>query len=292
MKSLDPIRFGGIILALALSLVLSGCSAVKLGYTTLPELAYWWLDGYVDFDDAQRPQVRGEISRLHTWHRQQELPRLAALLGRMEQMVRGPITPEQACGIVAEVQASMNTVADQAEPAVVALATSLTPHQLRHLERKFRHNNEDFRKESIEPPLAERQDKRFHRLLQRLEMVYGELDAPQEAVLRQGLAQSSYDPERLLAQRQRRQQDMLQTLQRVARTDIGPDAARTELRGWLERTQRPPDPAQRAWQDGLLQEGCRIFSSVHQSTTEAQREQAARRLRAYQRDLRDLAQSR
>jgi hypothetical protein len=292
MKSLDPIRFGGIILALALALVLSGCSAVKLGYNTLPELAYWWLDGYADFEDVQRPQVRGELSRLHAWHRQGELPRLAGLLGRMEQMARGPIPPEQACGVLADVQASMNSLADQAEPAVIALATSLTPQQLRHIERKLRSSNDNFRKEWITPAPAERQDRRFARMLDRLEMIYGELDAPQEAVLRQGLAQSSYDPQRLLSERQRRQQDLLQTLQRVARPEANAAEARVELRGWLERTQRPPDPAYRAWQEGLLQEGCSIFSAVHQSTTDAQREKAARRLAAYQRDLRELAQSR
>jgi hypothetical protein len=183
-------------------------------------------------------------------------------------------------------------VADQAEPAVIALATSLTPQQLRHIERKFRSSNDNFRKEWIAPAPAERQDKRFARMLDRLEMIYGELDAPQEAVLRQGLAQSSYDPERLLSERQRRQQDLLQTLQRVARPEANAAEARVELRGWLERTQRPADPAYRAWQEGLLQEGCSIFSAVHQSTTEAQREKAARRLAAYQRDLRELAQSR
>lgn len=38
-----------------------------------------------------------------------------------------------------------------------------------------------------------------------------------------------------------------------------------------------------------MQEGCRSFEAVHQSTTPAQRDQAVRRLRTYQRDLRDLA---
>ena len=41
--------------------------------------------------------------------------------------------------------------------------------------------------------------------------------------------------------------------------------------------------------DALIQEGCRTFTAVHQVTTPAQREQAARRLRAYQRDLQELA---
>jgi hypothetical protein len=61
------------------------------------------------------------------------------------------------------------------------------------------------------------------------------------------------------------------------------------LRGWFERTAAPADPAYRAWQEALVQEGCRTFAAVHQSTTAAQREQAVRRLRAYQRDLRELS---
>ena len=37
---------------------LTGCSAVRFGYNQAPELVYWWLDGYVDFDDAQSRRVR------------------------------------------------------------------------------------------------------------------------------------------------------------------------------------------------------------------------------------------
>ena len=46
-------RLAGIIVALALALGLAACSAVRLGYANLPDLAYWWLDGYVDFSDEQ-----------------------------------------------------------------------------------------------------------------------------------------------------------------------------------------------------------------------------------------------
>jgi len=282
-------RTAGIILALAVAMGLAACSAVKLGYGTLPDLAYWWLDGYVDFSETQAPQVKQELTRLHAWHRQQELPRLVEMLARLEQLAPGSISPQQTCAVVDEVQVRMNVLAMQAEPAILGLAATLTPKQLRHLERKYRGNNESYRKDWIALPAGERKEKRYEQALERVETIYGSLDEPQRAALRQGIAQSIFDPQRILAERQRRQQDLLQVLHRIIEPGTQPDAARTLLRGYLERTQHSPDLAYRAWQDALVQEGCRIFSAVHESTTAAQRQQAARRLRAYQRDLRELS---
>jgi hypothetical protein len=282
-------RTAGIILALALAMGLAACSAIKLGYGTLPELAYWWLDGYVDFNESQEPLARQELARLHAWHRREELPRLGELLGRLEQLAPGSISPQQACAVVDEVQVRMNVVAARAEPAIVGLATMLTPKQLRHLERKYRGNNESYRKDWIELPVAERKTKRYEQTLDRFETIYGSLDEPQRAALSQGIAQSVFDPQRILAERQRRQQDLLQTLRRTIDPGVTANAARTLLRAYIDRTQHSPDLAYRTWQDGLVQEGCRIFSAVHESTTAAQRQQAVRRLRAYQRDLRELS---
>jgi hypothetical protein len=289
MKSRDPIRLAGIIVAVAFSLALSACSAIKLGYNTLPELAYFWLDGYADFNDQQEPLVRTEIARIHAWHRREELPRMTQLLAQMETLAPQEITPQQACNIVAEVQARLQVAADLLGPAVGTVAVTFTEPQLRHMERKFRRANDKFRKEWVTASPAQAQEKRYEDSLQRLEMIYGRLDEPQREVLRQGLAQSSYDPARILADRQRRQQDLLQTLRQVNRSHAAPEEARAQLRAWLDRASHAPDPAYRAWQEGLVQEGCRIFSAVHHSTTATQREQAVRRLRAYQRDLRDLS---
>jgi hypothetical protein len=282
-------RFAAIIGVLTMALALAGCSAIKLGYNTLPDIAYWWLDGYVDFTDAQTPQVRAELAGLHAWHRQEELPRLAEVLGRMEQLAGGPLTAQQACAFTAEVRARLNVVAERAEPAVVALAASVDAAQLRHLERKYRSNNDTWRKEWLELAPAELKEKRFQQALERAEMIYGNLEEPQRVVLRQGIEASIFDPARLLAERQRRQQDLLQTLKRIKETAAPPAEVRAAMRGYLERAQRPPDAAQRRWQEDLLQESCRTVAAVHGSTSAAQREQAVRRLRAYQRDLRELA---
>ncbi len=282
-------RLAGIIVALVCAFGLGGCSAIKLGYSTLPEVAYWWLDGYLDFTDTQTAQVRGDLARLHGWHRAEELPRLADLLARMELAAAGPVTGPQACAFVAEIQTRLNVVAEQAEPAVLGLAASLSAAQLRHLEAKYASNNDTWRRDWIAPAAEARREKRFEQALDRAESIYGRLDEPQREVLRQQLAASIFDPARILTERQRRQQDLLQTLRRFQTPGLAPTASRALMRGYLERAQRSPDPAYRAWQDALLEEGCRTFSALHASTTPAQREQATRRLRAYQRDLRELA---
>ncbi|MBC5784669.1 hypothetical protein H8N03_17100 [Ramlibacter sp. USB13] len=289
MKPNRSVRMPAIILALGLALALSGCSAIKLGYANLPELLYWWLDGYADFSDAQAPRMRDELARLHRWHRQQELPPVVDVLARMEALAPGDITPQQACGVVADAQARLRAAAHGAGPAAGAIAASFSDAQLRHIERRFRRSNDKFRKESVDVPPAEAHEKRYEQMLDRLETVYGRLGDAQRQVLRDGVAQSAYDAARILADRQRRQQDLLQTLRHVSRARMAPEEARGQLLAWLDRAMHSPDAAYRTWQEGLVQEGCRMFAAVHRSTTAAQREHAVRRLQAYQRDLRELS---
>lgn len=278
-----------IIGVLALAALLGACSAIKLGYNNLDDVAYWWLDGYLDFTDAQAPRVREDIARIHLWHRHTELPRLADMLHRMEQAASGEVTPAQACGFVDEIRERLQAAAERAEPAVVALAMSLEPAQLQHLERRYRKNDAEYRKEWLALTPAEQRDKRFHQVVGRSEMIYGHLGDEQRAVVRQQLEQSVFDAARVLAERQRRQQDALKTLRLVTAPGVTMPQARALMRGYLERSQQSPDPGWRAYQEALIQEGCRAFAAAHASTTPAQREAAVRRLRAYQRDLRELA---
>ncbi|WP_255429272.1 DUF6279 family lipoprotein [Ramlibacter albus] len=269
--------------------MLPGCSTLKLAYNTLPEVAYWWFDGYGDFSDEQAPRVREELARLQAWHRANELPKLAEMLGRMEQAAPGSVTPQQACAFTAEAQARLVAVAEYAEPAAAGLAATLAPAQVQHVERRFAKRNAEWRKEWIDPAPAERQEKRFKQFSDRLESLYGPLEEPQRAVLRRGVAQSVFDPQRALVEWQRRQTDLLQVLRQMHERPANPQFARTALQGWRERVLRSPDAAYRKYQQELLDENCRMFAAIHESTNADQRGRAARRLRAWQRDLKELA---
>jgi hypothetical protein len=277
-----------IIVSLGLAAVLAACSAVKLGYASLPNLGYWWLDGYVDLGSEQGPRVRDELVRLQAWHRANELPLLADLLGRMEQLAPGSVSPAQACGFAPEVLARLDALAQQAAPAIVAIGATLTPRQLRHIERKFASKNAEWRAERIAAPAEERLDKRYREWLDRMEMFYGTPEPAQAALLRQLIARSPYDPVRTFEERKRRQQDLLQVLRKLQQK---PDAAqaRALVHGWFERVQRPPDAAARRYQDSLIEELCRNVSTLHETASPEQRARAARRLQAYRRDFLELA---
>lgn len=278
-----------IMVSLLVVATLSACSALKLGYNTLPEVGYWWLDGFADFTDEQAPRVRDELARLQAWHRGTELARIADLLGRLEQAAAGPVTAAQACGVVVEAQARLMAVVDQAEPAAVALGATFTPRQFRHIERRFGKKNAEWRSEWMDLPVAERLEKRQKQWADRLETLYGPLEDAQRAVLRRAMSQSVWDPARHLVEWQRRQSDLLQVMPQLRENAGDPAKLRALARGWTERVLRSPESGYRAYQQALQEENCRTFAAVHESTNAEQRARAARRLKAWQRDLRELA---
>ena len=268
---------------------LAGCSALKLGYNTLPDLAYWWLDGYADFTDEQAPRVRDELARLQAWHRANELPKIADMLERMERLAPGPVSPEQACAFVQEAQARLVAIAHHGAPAATAFIPAFSARQLRHIERRFEKKNAEWRAEWIEPPASERQEKRFKQWADRLETLYGPLDDAQREVLRRAVARTTWDPQRQLAEWQRRQADLLGVVREIQASAGDPVKGPALLHAFVARGLRSPDAAYRHYQHALLEENCRTFAAVHESTSAEQRARAARRLKAWQRDLRELA---
>ncbi len=285
----SALRTARIIGLLAAAALMAGCSAVKLGYNTLPTVAYWWLDGYVDFSQAQAPRVRDSLARLQRWHRSDELPRYVALLQQMERLAPGEISAAQICTFAAEIRNRLAVIGGQVEADVAQLVQDLAPDQLRHLEAKYQKNDAEYRTDWIAISAAEQRDKRFKQFLERSEMIYGRLDEPQHAILHAQIDRSVFDARLVLAERERRQQDALRTLRMIASQSVAPDMAAQLVHGYLERVLQSPDPVLRAHQDNLLKETCQSLAAVHNSTSAEQRETAARRLRAYQRDLRDLA---
>src|SRR3546814_6325537 len=49
------------LLILGLATALLGCGVARLGYRNGETVTYWWLNSYVDFDNAQKSWVREHI---------------------------------------------------------------------------------------------------------------------------------------------------------------------------------------------------------------------------------------
>ena len=289
MRCAKLARIIGVLLVAA---ALGACSTIKLAYTNLPELSYWWLDAYVDFDGSQTPKVRDELAQLLSWHRQNELPRVLGVLQEAQALAPRDVTAAQACRMADQIRERLLAVTERAEPAGTELALSLTEAQLQQLERKYAKNNAEYRKEWLDRSRAEVQEKRYEKFLDRLEDFYGRLTPEQRELVRQQVAQSVFDPRLAGSERRQRQQEALALLRGFNATKPPPAEARAAIHAYVMRIADPPPGPWRDHQQALLQEGCRNLAALHNATSASQREQAVRRLQAYQDDLRQLVAAR
>lgn len=276
------------VIAVTALLLLQACSAIKLGYQQLPTLSYWWLDSTVSFSGNQTPAAKEAIDKLYQWHRREELPGYAALLQRTADLSAGPVQPEQLCRVVDEVQARLDTLMRQAVAQATPVAMALGPRQLSHMARHWEQQNEEWEKEWLQGDAEARMARRLDKALGRYNSFYGELSAAQIALIKTQLAQSPWTAEWGRRDRQRRQQDLLSTLQRITQSNMTQAQAEAQLWAVWQRWLQPPDAGQRAVVQNLSQRACENLAQLHNTTTPEQRVRVARRLRAYERDFLDL----
>jgi Family of unknown function (DUF6279) len=276
------------LLAISALLLLQACSAIKLGYQQLPTLSYWWLDNTVSFSGNQTPAAKEAIDKLYQWHRSEELPGYAALLQRTAELSAGPVQPAQLCRVIDEVQARLDTLMRQAVAQAAPVAMALGPRQLSHMARHWEQQNEEWEKAWLQGDTDARMERRLDKALGRYNSFYGELSATQTALIKTQLAQSPWTAEWGRRDRQRRQQDLLSTLQRITQSNLTQAQAEAQLWGVWQRWLQPPDAGQRAVVQSLSQRACENLAQLHNTTTPEQRVRVARRLRAYERDLLDL----
>ncbi len=269
-------------------LTFTGCSTIKLVYNQSDDLLYWWVDGYADLQDAQKPFVRNTLNDLHKWHRQQQLPEYIVLLQEMRALAPNDITPTQVCAMTEKMKSSFLNLLRRVEPTGTQLAVQLNADQLKSIRKRYDKTNKDWREDWLEGSEEKRLRYRVKQALNRLEDFYGRLDTPQRDVLHQWLASSVFDPRASYAERERRQADSLQTLQRMAQTGVANGTSQTLLRQWIDRVFHSPNDAYHAYSQTLWQENCEGFAKLHNSTTAEQRLRFADSLLGYENDFRIL----
>ena len=282
----------GVVSLVLVGLLLAGCSTVKLAYNQAPQLLSWQLNRYLDLSQPQAERVRDELADLHRWHRDTLLPEHAGLLQKLRQQLPAPMSAEQACRAYADLRTQIDQLLARAEPSLVWLASDLSEAQIRSLQKKQADSNADWKKEWLDPSPDKLREHRYQVLLSRTEDFYGTLQEPQKAALRSYIAQSSFDPQRTYAERQRRQQDLVQVLRKIAAERGNTDQTRALLRGYLARLNTSPDAAYQRYATTLVDEGCAGFALVHSAMTPAQRLQAVASIGAYEQDFIALAAQR
>ena len=300
-----------VLLALTLAatlIALGACSTARLAYNQAPNLIYWWLDGYADFNGAQSAQARQDIDSFLAWHRSNELPVYARQLQQWQTLATQDITPAQACAQFDVLLAAAQRVSERGLEPLTRLALRLTPEQLAHLQRHQTKSNESFEKDFLRGSPEQRLRQRVDPSVSRNEMLYGRLSPAQRELLRNSLQQSPWDAQTTQQERLRRQADLRQTVQTIQTaqngaapgasngngngngTENGPvsAAALDASRGYLARVLRSPTPGYPAYSQAQVQHGCAQFAALHNTTTPEQRAHAVGVLKGYEDDLRAL----
>ncbi len=277
-------------LTLLVLLTLQGCSAIKVGYQQLPALSYWWLDSTVSFNSEQSVRAKEALEQLHQWHRREELNAYAQFLQNQTPWSNGSAEAAKVCSAFADVQTRLDRLVREAVRQAAPVAMVLGPRQLSHIARQWDKKNEDWEKDWLRGDEQARMERRVERVTGRYSDFYGSLSAEQTALVRTQLSQSPWTAEWGRQDRRRRQKDLLATLQRVSQNPMAVAEVEAELWGVWQRWLKPSDPAGAALMQAMSQQACNNLAQLHNTTSPEQRQRATRRIRAYERDLRDLIQ--
>ncbi len=270
-------------------LLLQGCSAIKLGYNQAPTLGYWWLDGQLSLDSAQSGQAKEALQQLQRWHRTNELNAYADLLVRLQAMSANDVDAQQVCDVWSQVNDGMDRLMAQAIRLATPIAMQLQPRQLRHLARHWDEKNEDWEKDWLSGSAEDRLRRRLDKTVSRYSDFYGGLSEQQTELLRSQLQKSVWNAEWGRQDRLRRQRSLLQALQRLQQDVLTPQQAQASLLLVWQQWLTPTQAADRQLYKNFAEQSCRNLADLHNSTSAEQRQRAVRRLRAYEKDLRELA---
>ena len=261
---------------------------VRMGYANGPALALWWLDGYLDLDDAQEAEARPLLQEWFAWHRSTQLPQYTRWLSVWRERAGGEASADEICRWTAQVREAIWTATEQALPAGARLLPTLKPSQLEHLASEMADKLADERRERAPPSAEARRAAALERALERAEQLYGTVTDAQQRLLAEGLARSPMDAARWLDDREQRQRRFVDEL-RAARSTADAGARLVALRRAANTLTQPADAQSAALQARWQAHGCEMSARLHASTSPAQRQHLQERLSAWDEDLRALA---
>ena len=165
------------------ALLLGGC-VIRVVYEQLDWLALWYVEDYFDLDPAQERLARDIIGRTLRWHREEHLPRYAALTRTVLGTVGTPVQPPFVAERYAESVVLWDELAARLVPDAATLLRSLTDEQVDELFVNLARENEDLADDFSGSTRLERRRKQDKAILKAIRRFTGPLTAAQETMIR------------------------------------------------------------------------------------------------------------
>ena len=176
-----------------LCLYLSGGCSSEFLYNRVDRLAQFYIERYVDLDRDQSHSLKINLEQLKEWHRRNELSEYQGFLHQIEMDIQGDITPETISGWMSSARTAYVRIRDQAVPALIDVAATLTPGQIEKFSARLEKRNRKLEKEYLSRDEAAYREYIVEEMDDRLSYWLGNLTDSQE----QRLVQTADRIERL-----------------------------------------------------------------------------------------------
>ena len=116
--------------ALILVLFLGGCSSITFIYNQFDNLFPWYLESYVDLNRDQKQYLDELLTPFFQWHRVEEMPKYAQIIGDLELAIDDEINLESIVLITHNVEQSWFRMEDQMIMWITPLVIELSDEQI------------------------------------------------------------------------------------------------------------------------------------------------------------------
>jgi len=275
-------------LALFAATLLCACSAIKTGYQQGDRLAYWWVDHYLDVSATQEPPTREAIARFFAWHRQAQLPEIAALLTQAKAQVQQPVSATTIERFQHATQRLTRQSFEYAVPDMADLLLTLSPAQIDRMEKKFDESNAKYRKKYLGSDPDDRESARFDKVMDYARLIYGRFSDEQEKAIHAAMRPLMQGAQARYAERLRRQEEWLALARQVQQTHPPKAQVIELLRRFGDHWQSPPGKTRAASYEANNQAGVALAVTIANLTTPAQKAHAAERFQKWIDDVHSL----
>ena len=208
--------------------LLTSCSALSLTYHYADWLVYWRVDHYFDLSPYQKPVLQTHLTHLHSWHREQEIPRYVAFLETIQEHWQDGLTQQELDEIFDGYAVLRGRLGSQVASESVEFLTTIKSEQIRHLENVMEAENEEWLVELGED-LPTRKDNWAERVLGWLRSWFGEISHDQEQAFAEVIKQYPDTIDQWMEFRRYRQQQFANLL----KSDPDPQSLEQQVHDWL-----------------------------------------------------------
>ena len=240
---------------------------------------------YVDFDPRQYDEFRSRFTRVHEWHRKQELPQYNALLQKAAGRVENGLTEADVRWAMATIRERYHVLATRFATEAAPMLLAMGPEDLAKVEKGMADKRAKFEKDFVSGNRNRMLRKQSDRMEDAFEEWMGDLSAEQEKRIERFVAAHADWNAVRLADRKRRQQEMLAAVRRE-RDPAALAAALAELFAHPEKG-RPAALEQRfaRYDEDLV----KLIVEMDRDAAAEQRVRTVKRMRKYAGDFAALS---